>query len=130
MKSFKHFVEEKKFTHKEVSPLQGLVATMPETVMTADKISVDIIDKAIKKNSIGESAEMPTNQKKALEIGRKMQAMAAKEKNDMIANAMAKLGDHLETFGATFGPKNMDELVKKTGLTKELISMLIKRTQK
>lgn len=129
MKSFKHFVEEKKFTAKEVSPLLGLVATMPETVMTDNKISVDIIDKAIKKHSMDESAETPST-KKALEIGRKMQAMAAKEKNDMIANAMAKLGDHLETFGAAFGPKNMDEIVKKTGLTKELISMLIKRTQK
>jgi hypothetical protein len=50
MKSFKQFVEEKeRHKVKEVSPLQGLVATMPETVMVDDKIDTNVIDKAIKK---------------------------------------------------------------------------------
>jgi hypothetical protein len=50
MKSFKQFVEEKEIHKiKEVSPFQGLVATMPEKVMLSDKIDVNLIDKAIKK---------------------------------------------------------------------------------
>ena len=50
MKSFKQFVEEKEYRKvKEVSPLQGLVATVPEKVMLDDKIDTNIIDKAIKK---------------------------------------------------------------------------------
>jgi hypothetical protein len=50
MKSFKRFAEEKEHTKvKEVSPFQGLVATMPEDIMTGDKIDTNIIDKAIKK---------------------------------------------------------------------------------
>jgi hypothetical protein len=50
MKSFKQFVEEKEHHKvKEVSPLQGLVATMPEKVMVGDKIDINIIDKVIKK---------------------------------------------------------------------------------
>jgi hypothetical protein len=70
------------------------------------------------------------NQRKALEIGRKLQVMATKEKNDTIANAMANLGDHLESFGASFGAKNMNDLAKKTGLSKEAITMLIQRAQR
>jgi len=50
MKSFKQFVEEKEHHKiKEVSPFQGLVATMPEKVMVSDKIDTNIIDKVIKK---------------------------------------------------------------------------------
>jgi hypothetical protein len=50
MKSFKQFVEEKEHHKiKEVSPFQGLVATMPEKVMVANKIDTNMIDKAIKK---------------------------------------------------------------------------------
>jgi hypothetical protein len=50
MKSFKQFVEEKEHIKiKEVSPLQGLVATMPEDIMVGSKIDINLIDKAIKK---------------------------------------------------------------------------------
>jgi hypothetical protein len=72
------------------------------------------------KPSLNEAADMAA-------IGRKLQKMAPKEKNDMISNAMAKLGDHLETFGTTFGPRNMKDLEKKTGLTANAIQMLLKR---
>lgn len=61
------------------------------------------------------------------DIGRKLQQLASKEKNDTIANAMANLGDHLESYGTTFGARNMKELEKKTGLTATVIKMLVKR---
>jgi len=63
-------------------------------------------------------------------VGRRLQALAVKEPNDMIANAMATVADHLETWGATFGPKNMQDLVKKTGYSPEIIKMVIKRANK
>jgi hypothetical protein len=68
-----------------------------------------------------------TESDKMAAIGAKLQKMAPTEKNDMISNAMAKLGDHLESFGTPFGPKNMKDLVKKTGLSSTVIQMLIKR---
>ena len=63
-------------------------------------------------------------------VGRKLQALAVKEPNDMIANAMATVADHLETWGATFGPKSMQDLVKKTGYSSEIIKMVIQRANK
>jgi hypothetical protein len=78
------------------------------------------IAKAMKKESLSEAESMAA-------IGRKLQKMAPKEKNDMISNAMANLGDHLESFGTPFGAKNMKDLEKKTGLTAQIIQMLIKR---
>jgi hypothetical protein len=63
-------------------------------------------------------------------IGRKLQQKAPKERNDQISNAMANLADHLESYGTPFGAKNMKELSKKTGLSTEIIQMLIKRVMK
>lgn len=123
MKSFKQFVEEKKYHPKEVSALQGLVATMPETLMTADKIDTDIVDKAIKK---------PVNENvgQLVSIGQKMMKLASKEKDDKIANAYAKLGDALTRYNTAFSAKSLSDLEKTTGMSKELITMLIKRAQK
>lgn len=80
---------------------------------TADKIAL-------------ESAELLENEQMAA-IGRKLQQMAPKEKNDMISNAMANLGDHLESFGTPFGARNMKELERKTGLNAAVIQALIKK---
>ena len=63
-------------------------------------------------------------------VGRKLQALAVKEPNDMIANAMANVADHLEDWGTPFGPRSMGDLVKKTGLTPEIIKMVIARANK
>ncbi len=75
---------------------------------------------------VKESVELDESNQMAA-IGRKLQQLAPKEKNDTIANAMANLGDHLESYGTTFGARNMKELEKKTGLTATVIQMLIKR---
>jgi len=63
-------------------------------------------------------------------VGRAMQAMAVKEPNDTISNAMANIADHLEDWGVAFGPKSMDDLVKKTGLDASIIKALIARASK
>ena len=67
---------------------------------------------------------------KASAIGRKLQSMAEIEPNDTIANAMARLADHLEDFGQTFGAKSMNDLVKKTGMSQEIIKALINKATK
>jgi hypothetical protein len=88
------------------------------TITKAHKIA-----KSIEKN---ESDELSESEQMAA-IGRKLQKMAPKEKNDTIANAMANLGDHLESFGTPFGAKTMKELEKKTGMTASAIQALIKK---
>lgn len=67
--------------------------------------------------------------KQILSMGRKLQALAKAEENDVIANAMANLASAFESFGASFGPKNMNDVIKRTGLSKDIIQMLIKRAQ-
>jgi superfamily I DNA and/or RNA helicase len=63
-------------------------------------------------------------------IGQKMMNLAPYEKNDVLSNAYAKLGDALTHFGTAFSAKNMVELERKTGLKKEIIISLIERVQK
>lgn len=72
---------------------------------------------------------MEPNMKYAM-LGRKLQQLAVKEPNDMIANAMARLADHLENFGTPFGAKNMAELSQKTGMSPEIIKSLVARANK
>jgi hypothetical protein len=97
--------------------MRGVLRNSPQM----KKIKQTEADKrALANESLDESMTMAA-------IGRKLQQMAPKEKNDMIANAMANLGDHLESYGTTFGARNMKELEKKTGLTATVIQMLVKR---
>ena len=63
-------------------------------------------------------------------MGRKLMDMAAKEKNDMISNAMARLGDELTNWGTTYGAKNLNDLTKKTGLKPNIIRDLRTRANK
>ncbi len=85
----------------------------------------DIAKSILKKEEIELDESDATN--KMLAVGRRLQAMAPKEKNDTISNAMARLADHLENFGTPFGPKNLNDLVKKTGMPAEVIKSLIKK---
>jgi hypothetical protein len=62
-------------------------------------------------------------------IGQKMLELAPKEKNDMISNAYSKLGDALTRYGTPFGPKNVADLEKKTGMNQKIIMSLIKKVQ-
>lgn len=71
-----------------------------------------------------------SNEAKMVRIGQKMIELAPKEKNDMISNAYAKLGDALTRYGTNFGPKDVKDLEKKTGLSQRIIMDLVKRVQK
>jgi hypothetical protein len=111
-------------TEREARMYKGKLKFTPGVLRNSPqmkKIKQTEADKrALANESLDESIAMAA-------IGRKLQQLAPKEKNDMIANAMANLGDHLESYGTTFGARNMKELEKKTGLTSTVIKMLIKR---
>lgn len=80
--------------------------------------------KPLNKEEVNESNDM-----KMVRIGQKMLDLAPKEKNDMISNAYSKLGDALTEYGTSFGPKNVKDLEKRTGLNQRIIMDLIKRAQ-
>ena len=67
-------------------------------------------------------------------LGRKMIDMASKmtgtdDNTLMMANALSRLGDTLTNFGANFGPKSMDDVVRITGMDKAVISALVKKAK-
>ena len=62
---------------------------------------------------------------KIAEIGRKLMDMAKTHKDDLEANQMANLGNVLGDFGEPFGPKNLMDVVKMTGLDATVIKKLM-----
>lgn len=66
---------------------------------------------------------------KIAEIGRRLMDMATKHKDDLEANQMANLGNVLGDFGEPFGPKNLMDVVKMTGLDATVIKKLMAMAQ-
>jgi len=67
-------------------------------------------------------------------LGRKMIDMSSNttgtdDNSLMIANALSRLGEALESFGATFGPKSMADVEKMTGMNQDIIQMLISKAK-
>jgi hypothetical protein len=95
-----------------------------------EKDAVEYLDN-LKKKHDGVSEEFDLDESnvtnKMLAVGRRLQAMAPKEKNDMLSNAMARLADHIENFGTPFGPRNIDELAKKSRVPVDVAKALIKK---
>jgi hypothetical protein len=73
--------------------------------------------------------EMTTQQRQLSEIGRTLMDMAITNKDDEESNNMSKLGDTLTQYGAAFGPKNLQDVVKKTGLNPKVIQGLLQKAQ-
>tara|TARA_B110000503_G_scaffold129918_1_gene202703 strand:- start:3297 stop:4145 length:849 start_codon:yes stop_codon:yes gene_type:complete len=87
-----------------------------------------------KKKPVGETAEINPKHKAIAAMGRKMIDMSSSmtgtdDKTLMVANAMSRLGDTLVNFGANFGPKNMNDVVRITGMKPEVIQMLISKVK-
>jgi hypothetical protein len=76
-----------------------------------------------------EEFELDESVNDMVRVGQKMIELAPKEKNDMISNAYSKLGDALTRYGTPFGPKNVADLEKKTGMNQRIIMSLIKKVQ-
>ncbi len=62
---------------------------------------------------------------KLAELGRTLMDMAATHKDDVESNQMAKLGSAMTEFGTSFGPKNLMDVVKMTGLDPKAIQKLV-----
>jgi len=69
-------------------------------------------------------------QREIANLGRILMDQAATTKDDGLSNMMATVGNELTNFGATFGPRNMGDLVRKTGATEEVIKKLLAYAQK
>lgn len=69
--------------------------------------------------------DLTPEQRKLANLGRVLMDQAAKTKDDALANTMAKVGNELTNYGALFGPKNVQELVAKTGTSLEVIKKLL-----
>jgi hypothetical protein len=81
-----------------------------------------------------ETREMNPKHREIAGLGRKMIDMASKmtgtdDNTLMMANALSRLGDTLTNFGADFGPKTMDDVVRITGMDKSVISALVKKAK-
>ena len=79
---------------------------------------------------INESMEMTPQQRKLAKLGSILMDRAPLEKDDALSNIMAAVGNELTAFGTNFGPKNLNDLVNKTGATAEVIKKLLEYAEK
>lgn len=94
---------------------------MKEFETHLDKITESVLDNEVQEAGM----EMTSQQRKLANYGRILMDQAATTKDDGLSNIMAKVGNELTNFGASFGAKNLDELVKKTGTTPNVIKKLL-----
>ena len=73
--------------------------------------------------------DLTPQQRKLANLGRVLMDLAVTTKDNNLSNTMSKVGNELTNFGATFGPKNLAELVKKTATSKEVIGKLLQHAE-
>ena len=64
--------------------------------------------------------------RKLAAIGRVLMDRAATTKDDALSNLMAKVGNELTSYDTTFGARSLPELLKKAGVSKEMLMKLMK----
>ena len=69
--------------------------------------------------------EMTPQQRKLADLGRVLMDQAASTKDDALSVVMSRVGGTLTDFGTLFGPKNLAEVVKKAGVSPEVIKKLL-----
>ena len=79
---------------------------------------------------VNESAEMTAQQRQLARLGQLLMDRAPQEKDDGLSNIMAAVGNELTNFGTAFGPRNLNDLVRKTGATAEVIRKLLEYAEK
>lgn len=73
---------------------------------------------------------MTPQQRRIANLGRILMDQAATTKDDGLSNIMARVGNELTNFGASFGPRNLNDLIRKTGTTEEVIKKLLAYAEK
>jgi hypothetical protein len=76
-------------------------------------------------NEVNDNFGLSPEQRKLANLGRTLMNAAATTKDDALSNVMSKVGNELTNFGALFGATNLAELVKKTGVSAEVIKKLM-----
>jgi Sec-independent protein translocase protein TatA len=84
----------------------------------------------MKINEIADNFSMTPEQRKLAALGRTLMDAAATTKDDALSNVMAKVGNELTNYGGMFGASNLKELVKKTGVSVEVIKKLLDYAEK
>jgi len=74
--------------------------------------------------------DLTPQERKLAKLGHILKIQAATVKDDALSNAMARVGDELTSFGASFGPKNLADVEKKSGIPREVIKKLVGFAQK
>ena len=73
--------------------------------------------------------DLTPQQRKIVALGHILKTQAATTKDDALSNAMARVGDELTSYGATFGPKNLKDVESKSGISIPVIQKLVKFAQ-
>ena len=97
---------------------------MKEYEAHLNKITESVLDDEV------QETEMTSQQRKLAQYGRILMDQAATTKDDELSNMMAKVGNELTTFGTTFGSRNLEELIKKTGTSTNVIKKLLAYAEK
>ncbi len=87
-------------------------------------------NKKLAERDVDDNFNINPKHKAIAALGRKMIDMSSRmtgtdDNTLMMANALSRLGESLESFGASFGPKSMSDVVKMTGMSQDVIQMLI-----
>lgn len=96
---------------------------MEEFEAALDKITAGVLSD--EQQVEGDNFDLTPQQRKLANLGRVLMDLAVSTKDDNLSNVMAKVGNELTNFGATFGPKSLGDLVKKTGTSQVIIQKLL-----
>jgi hypothetical protein len=81
-------------------------------------------------NEVADNFGLSPEQRKLANLGRVLMTAATTTKDDELSNVMAKVGDQLTNYGALFGPTTPEELVKKSGVSIQVIKKLLSYADK
>jgi hypothetical protein len=84
----------------------------------------------ITKDVLNEAFESTPLEKKLANYGRILMDQAVTTKDDALSNLMSKVGDQLTNWGTTYGASSLEELVKKTGATPNVIKKMLAFAEK
>lgn len=74
--------------------------------------------------------DLTPQQREIVALGHILKTQAPTVKDDALSNAMARVGDELTSYGASFGPKNAKEVEKKSGVSMPVIKKLMSFAKK
>lgn len=89
----------------------------------------DIVAPVLNDVDEADNFDLTPAQRKLANLGRVLMDLAVTTKDDTLSNLMAKVGNELTNFGATFGPKNVADLVKRTGASQTIIGKLLQHAE-